>query len=106
MLLPDPGNDLLGPEGTQQLETVVKHWLRKLDRSPLDLARALGVPSTQMAELMAELQRTHRRNGLPGLVERLCLIEEQWLSNGDFEPDQAVVEAQLDLLLESLQGDS
>ena len=106
MFLADPDHDVLSPDDVRQLEAFVKDWLRKLGRSPLDLARALGVPSTRMAELMAELERTHRKNGLPGLVERLCLIEGRWLSAGDFEPDQAVVEAQLDLLLESLQNDN
>ena len=89
----------------KQLQTFVKHWLRQVGRKPADLGQALGLSSATLPTLLNELVRTHAKLGPSGLVERLCLIDERWQCQGDFDPDQDVLEDQLDLLLETIQGE-
>ena len=89
----------------KQLQAFVKHWLRQAGRTPADLGQALGLPSASLPALLGELVRTNAKLGPSGLVERLCLINERWQCTGDFDPDPDLLEDQLDLLLETIQGE-
>jgi hypothetical protein len=94
------------------LQTFLKDWLRHAGRTQSDLRRALRASSIRMPVLLEELHRIHRQQGLPGLAERLCGIEEIWSGedHGGGE-DGSLPHAlddpldQLDLLLEEIRSD-
>jgi len=94
------------------LQTFLKDWLRHTGRTQADLRRALRASSIRMPVLLEELHRIHRQQGLPGLAERLCGIEEIWAGEdgGDLASASLHAEAdhdplgQLDLLLEEIRS--
>jgi hypothetical protein len=94
------------------LQTFLKDWLRHTGRTQADLRRALRASSIRMPVLLEELHRIHRHQGLPGLAERLCGIEELWYGedqdlDGDFPLSPGLDDplGQLDLLLEEIRSD-
>jgi hypothetical protein len=95
-----------------ELQSFLKDWLRHSGRTQADLRRALRASSIRMPVLLDELDRTYRKDGLVGLAERLCEIEELWQREDSGEvdvlpaladPDDAL--GQLDLLLEEIRLD-
>jgi len=103
----------LSPEQLEELQSLLKDWLRHSGRTQSDLRRALRAGSIRMPALLDELHRTWSLQGVAGLAERLCAIEAQWLSEpGDARLDQEegddpleVSMGQLDLLLEEIRSD-
>ncbi|WP_216904750.1 hypothetical protein [Synechococcus sp. CCY 9618] len=103
----------LSPEQLDELQSLLKDWLRQAGRTQADLRRALRAGSIRMPVLLEELHRTYDRQGPAGLAERLCSIEAQWLNE---DPPEASGPAgagavaidsmgQLDLLLQEIRGD-
>ncbi len=102
----------LTTEQLDELQAFLKDWLRHSGRTQADLRRALRASSIRMPVLLDELDRTYRKDGLVGLAERLCEIEELWQREDSGEvdvlpaladPDDAL--GQLDLLLEEIRLD-
>lgn len=96
----------------EDLQTFLKDWLRHAGRTQADLRRALQAGSIRMPVLLEVLQRTHSRDGLSGLADQLCRVEEVWQSeDGAGGPDDeglTGLEAslgQLDLLLQEIRQD-
>ena len=90
----------------EDLQTFLKDWLRHTGRTQADLRRALQAGSIRMPVLLDVLQRTYSRDGLPGLADQLCRVEELWQSeDGTAGPDDAGLPGleaslgQLDLLV-------
>jgi hypothetical protein len=104
----------LSPEQLDELQSLLKDWLRLTGRNQSDLRRALRAGSIRMPVLLEELHRIWSRQGAAGLAERLCAIEAQWLAeepgeDGAFAPagdPLADSMGQLDLLLQEIRGDS
>lgn len=112
----------LSAEQLDDLQGFLKDWLRHCGRSQSDLRRALRAPSIRMPVLVEELRQIHARQGLNGLVEKLCGIEQQWQAEpraplqprddedregDDFEGrDLEASLGQLDLLLEQIRQGS
>ncbi|NBQ21538.1 MAG: hypothetical protein EBU30_07770 [Synechococcaceae bacterium WB6_3B_236] len=92
------------------MEVFLKEWLRHAGRTQADLRRALRAGSIRMPVLLYELQRTVSQAGIPGLAERLCSIEAQWLGADPATADDSLSAAdelaQLDLLLQEIRSDS
>ncbi len=100
---------LLSSDQLEDLQAFLKDWLRHHGRTQADLRRALRAESIRMPALLEELQRLYAQQGLTGLAERLCGIEELWQSEDD-RPEQEAGQAddplgQLDLLLEQIRQD-
>jgi hypothetical protein len=103
----------LSPEQLDELQSLLKDWLRLNGRTQSDLRRALRAGSIRMPVLIAELHRTWSRHGAAGLAERLCAIEDGWLGEepgraADAEADDGLLEdsmGQLDLLLQEIRAD-
>jgi hypothetical protein len=103
----------LSPEQLDELQSLLKDWLRQAGRTQADLRRALRAGSIRMPALIDELHRTYSRQGPAGLAERLCGIEAQWLDEGPgMTPDSAEAGGpledsmgQLDLLLQEIRAD-
>ncbi|MFN5118583.1 MAG: hypothetical protein ACK5FE_02120 [Cyanobacteriota bacterium] len=99
----------LSTEQLQDLQAFLKDWLRHTGRTQADLRRALRASSIRMPVLIEELHRIHAHQGLAGLAERLCGIEELWQGEDDGQADgfaSASLEdslGQLDLLLEEIR---
>lgn len=112
----------LSAEQLEDLQGFLKDWLRHCGRTQADLRRALRAASTRMPVLLEELQLLHAHQGLIGLVEKLCGIEQQWRAeahnplwpaadhgDADDDPDDRDSEdlddrfGQLDLLLEQIR---
>lgn len=92
------------------LQTFLKDWLRHTGRTQADLRRALQAGSIRMPVLLEALQRTHSQQGLAGLAEQLCGIEERWLAEdtgegGALGLDLSDSLGQLDLLLREIRQD-
>ena len=68
----------LTDEELEDLQSFLKDWLRHTGRTQSDLRRALQAASIRMPVLLEVLQRTHSREGLPGLAQQLCGVEELW----------------------------
>ena len=104
----------LSPEQLDELQSLLKDWLRLTGRTQSDLRRALRAGSIRMPVLLEELHRTYSLQGVAGLAQRLCAIEAQWLAeepgeDADFEfanDPLANSMGQLDLLLQEIRGDS
>lgn len=106
----------LSVDQLDDLQGFLKDWLRHCGRSQSDLRRALRAPSIRMPVLLEALLQIHAREGVIGLAERLCSIEQQWLDqNGSEDPeadaDDDLLEladsfGQLDLLLEEIRQGS
>jgi len=101
----------LSDEQLDDLQSLLKDWLRQTGRTQADLRRALQAGSIRMPVLMEELNRTFRSQGPAGLAERLCGIEAQWLEQGpgDHSDDGGsgggldASLGQLDLLLQEIR---
>lgn len=96
----------------EELQAFLKEWLRHTGRTQADLRRALHAASIRMPVLLEVLQRTYSRDGLPGLADQLCRVEELWQSEdgagGRDEDGLPGLEAslgQLDLLLQEIRQD-
>jgi hypothetical protein len=87
----------LTSEQLEDLQTFLKDWLRHSGRTQSDLRRALRAGSIRMPVLLEELNRLHAQQGLVGLAERLCGIEDEWAREDPM--------GQLDLLLEEIRQD-
>ncbi|WP_216922670.1 hypothetical protein [Synechococcus sp. CCAP 1479/9] len=103
----------LSPEQLDELQSLLKDWLRLSGRTQSDLRRALRAGSIRMPVLIAELHLIWSRQGAAGLAERLCAIEAGWLCEepgGEADPaaDDGLLEdsmGQLDLLLQEIRAD-
>jgi len=101
----------LSAEQLDDLQTFLKDWLRHTGRTQADLRRALRASSIRMPVLVEELRQLHARQGLLGLAERLCGIEQLWQGeeSGSLEQigagsdDLSDSLGQLDLLLEQIR---
>lgn len=100
----------LTAEQLEDLHDFLKDWLRHCGRTQADLRRALQASSIRMPVLLEVLQHTYARQGLTGLAERLCAVEDNWQQDGDApraasaELDAAGELGQLDLLLEEIRA--
>jgi hypothetical protein len=105
-----------GPPFTEaqldDLQAFLKDWLRHNGRTQADLRRALRASSIRMPVLIEVLQTIHSQQGLSGLAERLCGIEDLWYGEdgaADAESRPAAgLDAslgQLDLLLQEIRED-
>jgi hypothetical protein len=97
-------------EELEDLQSFLKDWLRHTGRTQADLRRALQAASIRMPVLLEVLQRTHNLDGLPGLAQQLCGIEELWQNeDGAGQRDGAGLPGledslgQLDLLLQEIR---
>jgi len=104
----------LSAEQLDDLQSFLKDWLRHAGRTQADLRRALRASSIRMPVLVEELRQLHARQGLLGLAEKLCGIEQLWQgeesgalervsAGGDDLSDSL---GQLDLLLEEIRQSS
>jgi hypothetical protein len=100
----------LTDEELEDLQSFLKDWLRHTGRTQADLRRALQAASIRMPVLLEVLQRTHSREGLPGLAQQLCGVEELWQNeDGAGQSDGAGLSGledplgQLDLLLQEIR---
>jgi hypothetical protein len=96
----------------EDLQAFLKDWLRHTGRTQSDLRRALHAASIRMPVLLEVLQRTYSSQGLPGLAEQLCGVEELWYrEDGVAEEGDAPLPGldaslgQLDLLLQEIRQD-
>lgn len=96
----------------EDLQSFLKDWLRHTGRTQADLRRALQAASIRMPVLLEVLQRTYNLEGLPGLAQQLCEVEELWqnedgagLSEGAGRPGLEASLGQLDLLLQEIRQD-
>jgi hypothetical protein len=101
---------VLNDQQLDDLQTFIKEWLRHAGRTQADLRRALRASSIRMPALIEELRDTYDRQGLAGLAERLCGIEERWQEEGEEEAHPAAATSvvqpslgSLDLLLEEIR---
>lgn len=104
----------LTAEQLDDLQTFLKDWLRHAGRTQADLRRALRASSIRMPVLVEELRQLHARQGLLGLAERLCGIEQLWQGEEHGSLDDLAAESDdlsaslgdLDLLLEEIRQGS
>ncbi len=94
----------------EDLQSFLKDWLRHTGRTQADLRRALHAASIRMPVLLDVLQRTYSRDGLPGLAQQLCGVEELWQSEDGAAGDGSIARpgldaslGQLDLLLQEIR---
>ncbi|MFM8605789.1 MAG: hypothetical protein ACKOBY_09770 [Cyanobium sp.] len=92
------------------LQTFLKDWLRHNGRTQADLRRALRASSIRMPVLIEVLYRIHSQQGLTGLAEKLCGIEDLWCGEDDGGGDRLAPGldeslGQLDLLLQEIRED-
>jgi hypothetical protein len=91
----------------EDLQAFLKDWLRHAGRTQADLRRALQASSIRMPVLLDALQRTYGQQGLAGLAEQLCAVEESW-QREDGAPAAPELDSglgQLDLLLQEIRAD-
>lgn len=91
-----------------QLQQLLRDWLRHNGRTQSDLRRALRATSIRMPVLVDALHRIYRLEGVAGLAGTLCDIEERWQSDGpppDRDDDPEAALGQLDLLLAEIRDD-
>ncbi len=104
----------LSAEQLDDLQGFLKDWLRHAGRTQADLRRALRASSIRMPVLVEELRQLHARQGLLGLADRLCSIEQLWQGEehdslddlGGGSDDLSDSLGQLDLLLEQIRQGS
>lgn len=96
----------------EDLQLFLKDWLRHTGRTQADLRRALQAGSIRMPVLLEVLQRTYSREGLPGLADQLCRVEDLWQNEDgaagldeDGMPGLEASLGQLDLLLQEIRQD-
>lgn len=101
----------LSAEQLDDLQSFLKDWLRHAGRTQADLRRALRASSIRMPVLVEELSQLHDRQGLLGLAERLCGIEQLWQGEERGSLDELAPGSgnlsdslgQLDLLLQEIR---
>ena len=104
----------LSEQQLDELQAFLKDWLRHTGRSQSDLRRALHASSIRMPVLLDALQRTYLGQGLTGLAEQLCAVEERWQQEDQEAPAQGGARlvspsadlGQLDLLLQEIRGEA
>jgi hypothetical protein len=97
----------------EDLQAFLKDWLRHTGRTQADLRRALHASSIRMPVLLEALQLTYVRQGLAGLAEQLCAVEERWQREDGAEsaagPTSLISSVddlgQLDLLLQEIRAE-
>jgi hypothetical protein len=98
----------LDSEQLDQLQALLRDWLRHTGRSQSDLRRALRAASIRMPVLVDTLNRIYRSDGAAGLAGTLCDIEERWQGDDPIAPsgdEPADAMGQLDLLLAEIRED-
>jgi hypothetical protein len=97
----------LSAEQLEDLQAFLKDWLRHRGRTQADLRRALHASSIRMPVLLEALQITYARQGVVGLAEQLCAVEDGWQQSGDAPValDAAEELGQLDLLLQEIRAE-
>lgn len=105
-----PSGPPLSEAQLDDLQTFLKDWLRHSGRTQSDLRRALRASSIRMPVLIEVLQRIHSQQGLCGLADKLCGIEDLWrgedgASGGDGVEAAGLADSlgQLDLLLQEIR---
>lgn len=97
----------LSEEQLDDLHSFLKDWLRHRGRTQADLRRALHASSIRMPVLLEALQHTYARQGVAGLADRLCAVEDSWLQSPTppLAQDAATELGQLDLLLQEIRAE-
>jgi hypothetical protein len=97
----------LSAEQLEDLQAFLKDWLRHRGRTQADLRRALHASSIRMPVLLEALQITYDRQGVAGLAEQLCAVEDGWQQPGaaPLALDAAEELGQLDLLLQEIRAE-
>jgi hypothetical protein len=97
----------LSAEQLEDLHSFLKDWLRHRGRTQADLRRALQASSIRMPVLLEVLQHTYARQGVTGLAEQLCGVEDSWQQAGGapIGLDAAEELGQLDLLLQEIRAE-
>ena len=97
----------LSAEQLEDLQAFLKEWLRHRGRTQADLRRALHASSIRMPVLLEALQITYARQGVAGLAEQLCSVEDGWQQSGGapLALDAAEDLGQLDLLLQEIRAE-
>lgn len=96
----------LTAEQLEDLQDFLKDWLRHCGRTQADLRRALHASSIRMPVLLEVLQHAYNRQGVAGLAERLCAVENDWQQSGNAPCLDAAGElGQLDLLLQEIRAE-
>jgi hypothetical protein len=97
----------LSAEQLEDLQAFLKDWLRHRGRTQADLRRALHASSIRMPVLLEALQITYARQGVAGLAEQLCAVEDGWQQDGGAPValDAAEELGQLDLLLQEIRAE-
>ncbi len=91
-----------------EITLLIKEWLKHHNKTQKDLRTGLHADSERMPALMEILKTDFSSGGIQKLLDRLCSIEEIWITNPKSEhqpinnPDPF---GQLDLLLEELKED-
>ncbi|MFM7675959.1 MAG: hypothetical protein ACKO5F_10325 [Synechococcus sp.] len=102
----------LSNDQREDLQSFLKDWLRHAGRNQADLRRALRAGSIRMPVLVEALETIHTSEGLTGLAERLCGIEEVWRQEDEGqEPEMPLAPpgaedplGELDRLLQEIRG--
>jgi hypothetical protein len=97
----------LSAEQLEDLNSFLKDWLRHRGRTQADLRRALHASSIRMPVLLEALQSTYAHQGVAGLADQLCAVEDSWQCSGDAPVglDAAEELGQLDLLLQEIRSE-
>jgi hypothetical protein len=97
----------LSSEQLEDLHSFLKDWLRHRGRTQADLRRALHASSIRMPVLLEALQHTYAHQGVAGLADQLCAVEDSWQCSGDATVglDAAEELGQLDLLLQEIRSE-
>jgi hypothetical protein len=98
----------LSAEQLEDLQAFLKDWLRHRGRTQADLRRALHASSIRMPVLLEALQITYARQGVAGLAEQLCAVEDGWQQSMvalRLALDAAEELGQLDLLLQEIRAE-
>ena len=94
----------------EDLTLLIKDWLKHKGKTQADLSHSLNAESTRMPALLDVLKKEFSKGGMSKLIERLCIIEEDWSINiKQVKGDQTKVSkdplGQLDLLIEEILED-
>lgn len=97
----------LSDDQLEDLQAFLKDWLRHRGRTQADLRRALHASSIRMPVLLEALQITYASQGVAGLAQQLCAVEDGWHRSGGASValDAAEELGQLDLLLQEIRAE-